>query len=98
MMERPSGSLSARSSRGEPACVLLARAVCVRAQTHTLPSVCAPPAAPAHAGVPPCTASSLAGQPSCRRHLLALCPLIHLACQPVPGAPVFFTPSHLAAQ
>ena len=26
------------------------------------------------------------------------CPLIHLACQPVPGAPISFTPSHLAAQ
>jgi hypothetical protein len=26
------------------------------------------------------------------------CPLIHLACQLLPGAPISFTPSHLTAQ
>lgn len=43
-------------------------------------------------GKPPCS------PPSCPRLCWPHCPLIHLACQLLPGAPISFTPSHLKAQ
>ena len=61
---------------------------CVRVRTHTHTQAHLPPSQPLPQ--PVCS--------SCRRRLLAPCPLIHLACQPVPGAPISFTPPHLAAQ